>query len=507
MRQLRFTSAASIACATFLVTALTAIALAGEKAKPPADAAADWPMWGGSPSRNLVAPNATPPTTWDFEAGTNIRWSAELGGAAYGNPVLADGRLFVGTNNEHPRDPAIKGDRGVLMCFAAADGKFLWQDVYDKLAAGDSQDWQLIGIGSSPAVAGERVYYVNNRGQVVCADVAGFGDGENDGPIADESRTGPHDADIVWRFDMLAELGVIPRYLATSNPLVVDGRLYVVTSNGVDADSGELKTPDAPSFIALDVASGKLLWQEGSVSGPRHKVHVSAILDGQWGSPCWVPAAADRAAQVCFPGGDGWLYALDPATGALLWKFDCNLPGSVWKAGGRGDRNYLLCTPVAVDGVVYAATGVDPQHGSGPGQLVAVDASGSGDVTTTHARWRLGGKLFGRSISSVAVYDGVVYAAELAGFLHAIDSTTGNELWQQDTLAEVWGSPLVAAGRVYLGDADGKLTVLKAGRTLEVLADNQFGESIYGTALAVGNTLYVGTQTKLIAIESSAAVK
>lgn len=507
MQQNRFSSAAKIVCATFLVTALTAIALAAEKVKAPASAATDWPMWGGSPSRNLIAPKATPPATWDVEEGTNIRWSAELGGAAYGNPILADGRLFVGTNNEHPRDPAIKGDRGVLMCFAAADGKFLWQDVYEKLAAGDSQDWQLIGIGSSPAVAGERVYYVNNRGQVVCADVDGFGDGENEGPITDESAAGPHDADIVWRFDMLAELGVVPRYLSTSNPLVVDGRLYVVTSNGVDADSGELKTPDAPSFLALDAVTGKLLWQEGSVSGPQHKVHVSAILDGQWGSPCWVPASAGRAAQVCFPGGDGWLYALDPATGALVWKFDCNLPGSVWKAGGRGDRNYLLCTPVAVDGVVYAATGVDPQHGSGPGQLVAVDASGSGDVTATHARWRLGGKLFGRSISSVAVYDGIVYAAELAGFLHAIDAASGNELWQQDTLAEVWGSPLVAAGRVYLGDADGKLTVLKAGRTLEVLAENQFGESIYGTPLAVGNTLYVGTQTKLRAIEAAAADK
>jgi outer membrane protein assembly factor BamB len=334
MRQYRFTSAARIACATFLVTALTASALAAEKVKAPAAAATDWPMWGGSPSRNLIAPGATPPTTWDVEAGTNIRWAAELGGAAYGNPVLADGRLFVGTNNEHPRNPAIKGDRGVLMCFAAADGKFLWQDVYEKLAAGDSQDWQLIGIGSSPAVAGERVYYVNNRGQIVCADVEGFGDGENDGPITNESPAGPHDADIVWRFDMLAELGVIPRYLATSNPLVVDGRLYVITSNGVDADSGELKTPDAPSFVALDAATGKLLWQEGSVSGPQHKVHVSAILDGQWGSPCWVPASAGRAAQVCFPGGDGWLYALDPATGALVWKFDCNLPGSVWKPGG-----------------------------------------------------------------------------------------------------------------------------------------------------------------------------
>ncbi|MGD9645385.1 MAG: PQQ-binding-like beta-propeller repeat protein, partial [Pirellulales bacterium] len=492
---------AALTCAV----SLYALARAAEPAASQAAADLEWPMWGRSPARNLLAPRATPPTSWDVETGANIKWTAELGGAAYGNPVLADGRLFVGTNNEHPRDAALDGDRGVMMCFRAADGEFLWQDVYDKLAAGDSQDWQLIGIGSSPAVAGERVYYVSNRGQVVCADVEGFADGENDGPTKDESRSGPHDADIVWRFDMLAEVGVLPRYLATSNPLVVNGRLFVVTSNGVDPDSNELRTPDAPSFLALDAATGKLLWQEGSVSGPQHKVHLATIFEGQWGSPCWIDAVGDRAAQVCFPGGDGWLYALDPASGALVWKFDCNPPDSVWKPGGRGDRNYILSTPVAVDGTVYVATGVDPQHGSGPGQLVAVDAAGQREATTTVARWRVGGKEFGRSISSVAVHEGVVYAAELAGFLHALDAKTGQELWQQDTLAEVWGSTLVAAGRVYLGDADGKLTVVKAGRELEVLAENQFNESIYGTPIAVGRTLYVATQSKLIAIEDGAS--
>jgi outer membrane protein assembly factor BamB len=136
---------------------------------------------------------------------------------------------------------------------------------------------------------------------------------------------------------------------------------------------------------------------------------------------------------------------------------------------------------------------------------VAVEATGRGDVTATHARWRVGGKQFGRSISTVAVHDGIVYAAELAGFLHALDAATGQELWQQDTLAEVWGSTLVAAGHVYLGDADGKLTVVKLGRELNVVAENQFGESIYGTPIAVGRTLFVATQSKLIALEEAVA--
>src|SRR5262249_617763 len=96
----------------------------------------DSPMLGGTVHRNMVnTVEKNIPQEWSVKEGQekNIKWSAELGTLAYGGPVIAGGKVFVGTNNGKPRYPSIKGDRGVLMCFRESDGKFLWQAVHDKL--------------------------------------------------------------------------------------------------------------------------------------------------------------------------------------------------------------------------------------------------------------------------------------------------------------------------------------------------------------------------------------
>jgi hypothetical protein len=75
----------------------------------------DWPMWGGTPSRNMVSAAKGLPDSWDVKAKTNVKWVADLGSQTYGNAVVAGGKVFVGTNNELLRDPKQGGDRGVLM--------------------------------------------------------------------------------------------------------------------------------------------------------------------------------------------------------------------------------------------------------------------------------------------------------------------------------------------------------------------------------------------------------
>ena len=167
----------------------------------------DWPMWGGTPQRNMVSPLKNLPSTWDIQSGKNIKWKAELGSTSYGNPTVADGKVFLGTNNDNPRNPEISGDKGVLMCFREADGQFLWQAVSDKLESG--YDWPEQGVCSSPAVEGKKLYYVTNRGELVCLDTEGFLDGKNDGSFQDETYKGKTDADILWKLDMMKELGVV----------------------------------------------------------------------------------------------------------------------------------------------------------------------------------------------------------------------------------------------------------------------------------------------------------
>ncbi|MBI1790624.1 MAG: PQQ-binding-like beta-propeller repeat protein [Acidobacteria bacterium] len=136
--------------------------------------AQDWPMWGGTAQRNMASAAKNLPETWDVKTGKNIKWKAQIGTTSYGNPVVAGGKIFLGTNNGNPRNPAIQGDQGVLMCFQESDGKFLWQAVTDKLASGPQTDFPEQGVCSSPAVEGRRAYYVSNRGELVCLDTEGF---------------------------------------------------------------------------------------------------------------------------------------------------------------------------------------------------------------------------------------------------------------------------------------------------------------------------------------------
>ncbi len=444
----------------------------------------EWPMLGGRPDRNMVSGEKGLPATWDANNKKNIKWIANLGTQTFSNPVVSGGRIFIGTNNGQPRDPAVKGDRGALMCFSEADGKFLWQAVHEKLASGNDEDWVEIGICSTPCVAGDRVYYVSNRGELVCCDAEGFADKENDGPFKDEKRTGAHDADVVWRLDMLGDLGVSPYQASASSPLVVGELVFVLTGQGVDNNTHKVKKPGAPSFIAVNRRTGKVVWKDSS-PGDR-------IVDGQWGSPaCGV---VEGRPQVAFPGGDGWLYAFEPETGKLLWKFNC-------KAHEKAKtQNHLLATPVYAGTWVLVAVGPNPELGSGPGCLRAIDARKRGDVTGSGEAWRTGPTDFGCSISTVAVHEGLVYAAELDGFLQCIDLATGKRIWRHDLLSTVWGSPLVADGKVYIRNGDGDVVVLQAGRKIKVLATNTLPGLQQGTVVAAAGVLYIAGTHQLYAV-------
>lgn len=462
----------------------TSLAIAGAPAAP----GADWPMWGGNASRNMVSIETGIPRSWDLKTRERIKWVAEIGSQSYGNPVVADGRVFLGTNNELLRDPTQANDRGVVMVFDENSGEFLWQMTHEKLAAGRVNDWPEQGVCSSPAVVDGMAYYVSNRAEVLALDVDGFRDGTNDGPYKDEQHTGETDGDVIWLVDMYNDLGVFPHNMAATSPLVVGDMLFVNTSNGVDESHINIPSPRSPSFLALDRHTGEILWEDRS---PGRN-----ILHGQWSSPAYGEAGGRK--QVVFAGGDGWLYSFVPESGELIWKFDANPKGSEWKQG-RGDRNNIIATPVLLDGIVYIAVGQDPEHGEGVGHLWAVDASGEGDVTDSKVVWHHD---FRRTISTVAVHEGILYAPNFSGFFHALDQTTGELLWEYDMLAAVWGSPYVVDGKVMLGDEDGDLTVLKTGREMEVLSEVNFGNVIYSTPIAANGTLFIMTRSHLYAIAS-----
>ncbi len=479
--------------------------------------AGDWPMWGGSIDRNMV--NSTTGVSLDFEPaedaaeGKRVLWTAELGSQTYGNPVVAGGKVFVGTNNGGEYRPKHTGDRGCVLCFEEKTGEFLWQLTREKLPQGRVNDWPEQGICSTLCVEGDRAWVVTNRCELMCLDVDGFRDGENDGPYTDEVDAEEADADIIWSLDMIDELGVFPHNLATSSPVIYGDLVYITTSNGVDEAHLEIPAPRSPSFLAVNKKTGEIAWEDNAP--------FDQILHGQWSSPA--VGVVDGKAQVYMPGGDGWLYAFDGTSGDLVWKFDLNTKDSKWELGGRGTRNSIIATPVFRDNSVILAVGQDPEHGEGLGHAYRIDATKKGDVSpvtedgkpnpNSAQIWHLGGidedgsqtgeegaEAFRRTLSTAAISNGLVYLPDLSGRIHCMDYETGRRYWEADVLAAIWGSCMVVDGKVFVGDEDGIMTVFQEGKELKKLVEFEFNSSIYSTPTIANGVMYVSDRSRLYAI-------
>jgi outer membrane protein assembly factor BamB len=477
----------------------------------PKTSAGDWPTFGGSSARNMVNPAAkNAPVKWQIEEGLkNVRWQAQLGKEhAYGTPpVIAGGRVFVGTDNGKPRDPKVKGPKAVIMCFAEKDGKFLWQAVHDMPPRPPVKDATGVGQCAPPTVEGDRLYYFTPAAVLVCADV----------------KNGKAN----WQLDMMKELKVWPNEVSVSAPLVVGDLVYVLTGNGVDATSGEIPSPEAPSFVAVQKKDGKVKWKS-NLPGKN-------IFEGQWSNPSY--AEVNGKGQVIFPGGDCWLYGLEADTGQLLWKFHCNPVKEEKDNKKRGIPNYLLSTPVVYKGKVYIGVGLYPQSPTGNkiGHFWCVDlarAVANGKKNKDHdvsprndnfdpkapvnkdsaLGWHYGGELvprpkfgrmavFGRTFTTAAIHDGLVYITEEFGFLHCLDADTGKPNWLHDFKTGVQTSPFWADGKVYVGTDDSEMFIFAHGKKEKVIAQIEMGGQIQGGAVIVADgTMFVATANKLYAI-------
>ena len=520
--------------------------------------ASEWNQWGGSPARNNTPEATNLPVEWapgefDYDTGAwkpessqNVAWAAPLGSQSYGNPVVAGGKVFVGSNNGKgwlKRYPPAT-DLGCLLAFDVKDGSFLWQDSSEKLPTGRVHDWPLQGICCAPLVEGDRLWYVTSRGEVKCLDTEGFRDGENDGPFTAEKVVADDEADVVWVLDMMKELGVSQHNMCSCSVTGHGDWLFVITGNGVDEGHINLPNFAAPSFLCIDKRDGKLLWADGSPG--------ANVLHGQWSSPAF--AEIEGVPQAIFGGGDGWVYSFDArgdnGKAKLLWKFDCNPKVSKYSLGGRADRNHIIGTPVIHDGLVYIAVGEDPEHGEGVGHLWCIDPTKRGDVSSeiavslkdpntplphrrnqavieeegevarpnpnSAAKWHYpgldadgNGKLsfeetMHRTCGTVAIQDGLLFVADFSGLFHCLDLETGKPHWTHDMLAASWGSPLIADGKVYIGDEDGDITIFAISPEMKILAEINMGNSVYSTPIAVGDTLYIANKSHLFAIKEGA---
>ena len=438
--------------------------------------------------QTTVAQTGNPPVDWNTTTGRNIVWSVELGNETFGRPVVAGDAVYVGTDNARHMNPACQEECGVLMAFRATDGTFLWQDVAPRVERG-LREFLLPSTTSAPYVEGNRLYYVTAECQLRCLDTQGFRDGENNGPYREEVFQDNAAADIVWELDMCARLGVFPHEASNSEVLPVGDLLMVCTSNGQNEGHTRVPSPRAPSLIAVDKHSGEVVWR---AIGPGEHV-----LHGQWSSP--VAANVNGRMQVLFGGGDGWLRAYDAASGRELWRFDGNPKDARWlPRPGVLSRSSIIASPVFADGRVFLAMGQDPFHGNGPSLIHAISPNGQGDVTESRLLWT--SREVGRVVGTPIAKDGLLYVGDLGGTLHCLDAATGAHVWKHETNGAIWGCLLLAGDRLYVGNVEGGMTVLRAGRRKELLAQIEMDAPLYSRPALVGDALYLATAHRLYLI-------
>ena len=439
-------------------------------------------------SQTAPISTSSPPVDWDIATGRNVVWSVELGNEAFGRPVVAGDVVYVGTNNARHFNRAFQDEAGVLLALRIKDGELLWQDVAPRVERG-LREFLLPSTTSAPYVEGNRLYYVTAECQLRSLDTQGFLDHENSGPYRDEVFHDSTSADVVWELDMPAHLGVFPHEACNSEVLPLGDLLFVSTSNGQNEGHTRVPSPRAPSLIAVNKRSGEVVWR--AIGSSEH------VLHGQWSSP--VAANINGRTQVLFGGGDGWLRAYDASSGRELWRFDGNPKDASWRPRpGVLSRSSIIASPVFADGRVFIAMGQDPTHGDGPSLIHAIDPDGQGDVTETKLLWT--SREVGRVVGTPIVKDGLLYVADLSGTVHCLDATTGALVWTHETNEAVWGCFLMAGDRLYVGNVEGVMTVLRAGRRKGVLAQIEMDAPLYSRPALLGDAMLLATAKRLYMI-------
>jgi len=374
---------------------------------------------------------------------------------------------------------------------------------------------------------------VTNRAEVVCLDVHGLANG-NDGPFTDEAvhltpyakpsaftggatapgapkepakpeALSPTDADIVWLVDMPSQAGVWPHDGAHSSILIDGDFLYVNTGTGVDNTHKVIRAADAPSLIVLEKKSGRIV--------AREEEHISPnVFHATWSSPALVEVGGRKL--IVFAGGDGVIRAFEPlksappggtvATLKKAWEFDFDPAAPKtdihrFLSNRREGPSNIYGMPVVVGDRIYVAGGGDVFWGKNEAWLKCINANENGG--TVSEVWSY--PLDKHTLSTAAVYDGLVFVADVGRKIHCLDAVTGQPYWTQVTNGDFWASPMVADGKVYIGTRKGDFWVIAASREKKVLGTMEFKSPISGTATAANGVVYVSTMQRIYALQGN----
>lgn len=403
--------------------------------------AENWPQWRG-PRLNGVSQESNIPVKWSKTE--NVVWRSPLPGPAGSTPIVWEDRIFLTSGNE---------DHVVLLCFDR-EGKQLW---LRDLGGGNRQ---VVGgegnaASPSPSTDGRHVWAFAGNGILACFDFAG---------------------EEVWKFDVQDRYGRFEiQYGMTSTPVLDGDRLYMQIIHG----EGNPDTREA-LVVCLDKETGREIWKHDRRSDAR------AECEHSYASPT---IYRDDTRSFLITHGADYVMGHDLESGKEIWRCgNLNLPGQY------NPTMRFVASPVAAEGLIVAPT-------AKRGPVVAIRSSARGDVTHSNdaIAWRMSRNT--PDVPSPLIHDSLVYLCREEGTLICLDAETGEKYYEKRTVRDRHrASPIYADGKIYCISRRGVVTVVKAGKEFEILAQNEMGEPITSSPVVSDGALYLRTFDALYAI-------
>ena len=379
-------------------------------AVPSLATAGDWPSWRG-PEQNGVSRETKLPSALalksDGAVGAGFLWHHPEGGRS--TPIVMDGRVYVVNN---AGSGASEQER--VLCLDANSGKVLWQYRFNIFLT----DIPSNRVGWSNPTGDPETGYVYAHGvqnTFVCLDKSGK---------------------VVWERSLHEELGVIMGYGGRTHTPIIDGDLVILSF--LNASWGK-QGPGRHRYFAFDKRTGSIVWSSTPGGPPLDTTYSTPIIRVINGQRLLIAGNAD-----------GSVYAMKVRTGEKVWGFKLSKRGinvSVVEGGGK----------------VYVSHSEENTDSVSMGRIVCIDATGQGDVTKTHEVWRIDAVTAG--YSSPALDGENLYVFENAANLLCVDAKTGKEKWKHNVGTVMKGSPVVGDGKVYVGEVNGRFSVLEPGET------------------------------------------
>jgi outer membrane protein assembly factor BamB len=390
-----------------MIVLAAAFALACTSPQQPSEPLPSWPMFRNDVERSGFAEGSVVgkrvERVWQIPAFNVTQY-----GAPKGSPSVVGDRLYCGT------------DTGLFVAARVEDGGIVWQTRFQRTTQ---------GIHGSPAVVGSLVYI-----------------GAYDGSINAFDRASGR---LVWRRQVGYQVG--------SSPAVVQEWSMLYSSHEQANGTGDV--------VALDARTGALKWRRATLGHPHSSVAVDVgrarvfvgdnagaayAFDAHSGAPLWrhelesgagqseiktTPTVIPGLGLVVFGAWSGKVYALDEATGEVVWEQG---------VGGRltGSSAYLPTTKTLFAGAVT-------------GRLVALEA------TTGRELWRYEARASILSSPAVSGDGRAVVFGSNDGRVHALATGDGRVIWSTEIDGQVSGSPTLVGDRIYVTSRRGSLWALQ----------------------------------------------